>query len=113
MGLEPGSLILGTPAPPFALTSGEASCFVSNDVWGRHLLGALMFSQMWQQCELQFGTTHLICFLEAGKVKLGNVITLKDDIDPNRPWIVLMLGTPVTQAFIHRVWTNSDQGSNA
>lgn len=62
---------------------------------------------MYQQCVLVCGKTHLVCLLPLGKVKAGNLVTLKDDVDPERRWIVFSVGLPVSEAFVHRTWNNN------
>lgn len=58
------------------------------------------------QCKLQSGTKQMVSWLEP-KIKVGDVVTLKDSDDPTRRWDVLSVGEPRDRSEIHRGWHNN------
>ena len=59
-------------------------------------------SHKYQQCRLQCGTTHLVCMLLAGHVRVGDEITLVGGLD-NRRWVVKEVGQAVDERYIHAI----------
>jgi len=58
------------------------------------------------QVDLQTGNRFLTCWVEP-KVKVGNVITLKNHEQPRLQWRVLRVGEPQEAARINRGWHNN------
>jgi hypothetical protein len=62
---------------------------------------------MKQQVELKSGTLTMVTWVEANKVKVGNVITLKNFDDPDREWRVMSVGEAKDSSEIYRGWNNN------
>lgn len=58
------------------------------------------------QVDLIADRTRLTCWVE-DKVKIGNLITLKNSDDPHRLWEVLRVGEPREHSSINRGWNNN------
>jgi hypothetical protein len=58
------------------------------------------------QVDLQAGNRFLTCWVEP-KVKVGNVITLKNHEQPRLQWRVLRVGELQEAARINRGWHNN------
>ena len=59
------------------------------------------------QVRLLSGVTHMTAWVE-DKIKVGNLITLKDSDNPSRRWEVVSVDSdPVEQSSINRGWNNN------
>ena len=57
------------------------------------------------QVALESGTTRLTCWVDGDrKVRVGNVITLKNSDEPARRWVVRTLSEPRPATTIHTDW---------
>jgi len=57
------------------------------------------------QVALESGTSRLTCWIDGDrKVRVGNVITLKNSDDPSRRWLVRTLGEARDSRAIHSDW---------
>lgn len=58
------------------------------------------------QVDLRAGNREMTCWVE-DRVKVGNVITLKNYEHPSRLWEVLRVGEPKDRSQINRGWNNN------
>lgn len=57
------------------------------------------------QVDLESHGSHRTCWVEP-KVRVGDVITLKDSDEPSRLWIVRRVGEPVPRSSVRQDWHN-------
>jgi len=58
------------------------------------------------QVDLRSDNREMTCWVE-DKVKVGNVITLKNHQEPSMMWEVLRVGEPKDRSQINRGWNNN------
>lgn len=58
------------------------------------------------QVDLRNGSNLMTCWVEP-KVKVGNLVTLKDTDEPSRLWEVLRVGREHERSDIKRGWNNN------
>lgn len=59
-----------------------------------------MNQRMMSQAVLQHESTRLVCWVEAGRAKVGDQITLKDHTNPDWRWNVLSMGVAMPKTSI-------------
>lgn len=59
------------------------------------------------QAELRSGTAYLMCWIDEGKAKVGDLITLKDHDNPRKLWTILSFGAIKEKSEINRGWSNN------